>query len=173
MTRYVALLRGVNVGGHRRVPMAELRAVLTGLGLRDVSTYLASGNAVFSSDLDAEALERAVHSAILERMSVGTRVLVRSAAEMAQVVADNPWPDRATEVTQLHAVFLTAEPADVPDLSHFLPDELEVHGRVAYVWYANGAGRSKLQLTMPGVQGTARNWRTVLALAEMTAAPRP
>lgn len=168
MTRYVALLRGVNVGGHRRVPMAELRAALTGLGLRDVATYLASGNAVFTSDLDAAALERAVHSAILERMSVGTTVLVRSAAELATVVRDNPWPERAADEKKLHAFFLTAEPLAVPDFSRFVPDEVEVRGRVAYVWYANGAGQSRLQLTMPGVEGTARNWRTVLALAELT-----
>lgn len=168
MTRYAALLRGVNVGGHRRVPMAELRAALTGLGLRDVATYLASGNAVFTSELDAPALERAVHSAILERMSVGTTVLVRSAAELDDVVKANPWPERAAEATKLHAVFLTAEPPAVPDFSRYAPDEVEVRGRVAYVWYADGAGRSKLPVTVPGVEGTARNWRTVLALAQLT-----
>ena len=168
MTRYVALLRGVNVGSHQRVPMAELRAALTGLGLRDVATYLASGNALFTSELDAAALERAVHSAILERMSVGTTVLVRSAAELDAVVTANPWPERAAEEKKLHAVFLTAEPAAVPDFSRFAPDEVQVRDRVAYVWYANGAGQSKLQLSLPGVEGTARNWTTVLALRDRT-----
>ena len=167
MTRYVALLRGVNVGGHRRVPMAELRAALKGLGLQDIATYLASGNAVFTSDLEPAVLERAIHSAILERMSVGTTVLVRTAAEMAEVVADNPWPERAAEPKKLHVAFLTAEPAEVPDVSRYAPDEAEVRGRAAYLWYADGAGRSKLTLTLPGVEATARNWSTVLALAEL------
>ena len=168
MTRVVALLRGVNVGGHRRVPMAQLRTLLGELGYTDVATYLQSGNAVFTTQEDPEAVARAVHEAILTGMDVDATVLVRTAAELADVVAGNPWPERAAWPKQLHAVFLTAEPAAVPDVSRFAPDEAEVRGRVAYVWYAEGAGRSKLTLPLPGVEAPARNWTTVLALAEMS-----
>ena len=171
MTRCVALLRGVNVGGHRRVPMAQLREVLTAAGLADVQTYLQSGNAVFTSDLPPAELEQLAHRAIRDGMDVETTVLVRTAAELADVVRDNPWPERASSPTQLHALFLTAAPRVVPDTSRYAPEEAEVRGRVAYLWYAHGAGRSKLQLPLPDVDATARNWRTVLALLEMTDGP--
>ena len=169
-TRCVALLRGVNVGGHRRVPMAQLRTLLEELGFTDVATYLQSGNAVFTTDeQDTEAVARRVHAAVLERMDVDTTVLVRTAAELAEVVEGNPWPERAASPKQLHAVFLTAEPAEVPDVSRYAPDEAELRGKVVYVWYAEGAGRSKLVLSLPGIEATARNWTTVLALAELSA----
>jgi uncharacterized protein (DUF1697 family) len=168
VTRCVALLRGVNVGGHRRVPMAQLRAVLTSAGLADVQTYLQSGNAVFASDREPVELERVVREVIRDQIGVDTTVLVRTAAELTATVDANPWPDRAASPTQLHAVFLSAEPEVVPDTSRYAPEEAVVRGRVAYLWYAHGAGRSTLQLALPGVEATARNWRTVLALAQLT-----
>jgi uncharacterized protein (DUF1697 family) len=148
--------------------MAQLRSVLTAAGLADVATYLASGNAVFTSDRSTADLEQLVQRVVRDEMGVDTLVLVRTAEELEGAVLGNPWPDRAAFPTQLHVVFLTAEPAVVPDTSQYAPDEAHVTGRLAYVWYADGAGRSKLQLAVPGVEGTARNWRTVLALADMT-----
>ena len=169
MTTYVALLRGVNVGGHRRVPMPALRALLGSLGLTGVQTYLQSGNAVFGSDDGAEALAARIAAAIRDELDVDTTVMVRSGAELAQVVADNPWPDRAASPKQLHVLFLTAAPQEQPDVSRFAPEEAVVRGRVAYVWYAHGAGRSRLVLPLPGIEATARNWTTVTALAELAA----
>lgn len=166
--RFVVLLRGVNVGGHRRVPMAELRTLLTGLGFADVQTYLQSGNVVLTAENEPEQLERRVHDAILDGMGVDTTVLVRTAGELADVVARNPWPDRVDEPKKLHAVFLTAEAPAAQDFSRYAPEEVHVDGRTAYVWYALGAGRTKLPAQVPGVEGTARNWTTVLALMEMT-----
>jgi uncharacterized protein (DUF1697 family) len=151
--------------------MAQLRALLAGLGLRDVATYLQSGNAVFSSDeREAAVLERAVHDAIARELDVDTTVMVRTADELAAVAEGNPWPARADVPKQLHAVFLAAEATAVPDFSRFAPDEVLVRGRTAYVWYAEGAGRSKLTLDALRVEGTARNWTTVLALRDMARA---
>ena len=174
MTTYAALLRGVNVGGHRRVPMAVLRDVLAALGHTGVTTYLQSGNAVFRSDEpDADVLAAAIRTAVRDALDVDVPVLVRAGAELAQVVAGNPWPDRAAEPKKLHVACLSAVPADAPDLSRFAPDEVRVVGRAAYLWYADRSGRSKLTLDVLeralGVTGTARNWTTVTALARMTA----
>ena len=170
MTTYAALLRGVNVGGHRRVPMGELRALLTSLGLADVQTYLQSGNAVFRSEqADADVLAAQIAEAIRDGLGVATTVMVRSAAELVDVVDGNPWPDRAAEPKLLHVLFLTAAPSSPPDVSRFAPEEALIRGRVGYLWYALGAGRSKLVLTLPGIEATARNWTTVTALARMTA----
>ena len=174
MTTYAALLRGVNVGGHRRVPMGGLRELLTSLGLADVQTYLQSGNAVFRSEqTDEDDLAAAIRAALLHALGVDAAVLVRSAAELAAVVAGSPWPDRAAEPKRLHAAYLSSLPPAVPDTSRFAPDEVRVVGRAAYLWYADGAGRSKLTLDALErhlrVTGTARNWTTATALARMTA----
>ena len=171
MTRWVALLRGVNVGGHRRVPMADLRAGLTAAGLTDVRTHLASGNAVVSGGPDGEAeLAALVRDVVRSACDVDTDVVVRTAAEMADLVARLPWPDRAAaEPALLHVLLLSAEPADVAvsrcgDDEEVLPD-----GREVWLWYGAGAGRSRLQVDVPGVVATARNWRTVTALADQAA----
>lgn len=173
MTTYVALLRGVNVGGHRRVPMAALRDLLVGLGHSDVTTYLQSGNAVFgSTDRDTDRLAEGIRDAVLSSFGVDAAVLVRSAAELAEVVAANTWPDRAAEPTKLHVAYLSSVPVDAPDLSRFAPDEVCVVGRAAYLWYADGSGRSKLTLDVLEralrVTGTARNWTTATELARRT-----
>ena len=170
MTTYAALLRGVNVGGHRRVPMGELRALLTSLGLADVQTYLQSGNAVFRSEqADADVLAAQIAEAIRDGLGVDTTVMVRSAAELVDVVDGNPWPERTTEPKLLHVLFLTAAPSSPPDVSRFAPEEALFRGRVGYLWYALGAGRSKLVLKLPGIEATARNWTTVVALRELAA----
>lgn len=174
MTTYAALLRGVNVGGHRRVPMSGLREVLGSLDLTGVTTYLQSGNAVFGSDEpDADVLSEAIRTAVRDSLGVDVPVLVRAAAELAQVVAANPWPERAAEPKKLHVGYLSSVPGDVPDLSRFPPDEVRVVDRAAYLWYADGSGRSRLTLDALeralAVTGTARNWTTATALARMTA----
>jgi uncharacterized protein (DUF1697 family) len=169
MTRWVALLRGVNVGGHRRVPMADLRAGLTGAGLVDVATYLQSGNAVFSGGPDDEAdLAALVQSVVLSSCGVDAEVVVRTGGELADVVARVPWPARVSEPTMLQVLFLSAVPAAVR-IAHVGDDEqVQADGREVWLWYGAGAGRSKLRVDAPGVVATARNWRTVTALAELS-----
>lgn len=171
MTTYVALLRGINVGGHKRVPMAELRSALAAAGLGDVRTYLQSGNAAFtSSSRSPERLAATVRDAIAREIGVDCAVLVRSGAELAGVVARNPWPERTGSPTKLNVAFLSqtpvasAAPARVSD-----QEEVVIDGKHAYIWYGDGAGRSKLSLAPLGVTATVRNWTTVVALAELTA----
>jgi len=170
MTQWVALLRGVNVGGHRRVPMADLRAGLAGAGLAGVRTYLQSGNVLFSGGPDDEgAAARLVGSVVADTCGVDTDVVVRTAAQLADVVARNPWPQRTSAPTLLHVLFLSAVPGEVRasrvgELEEVVPD-----GREVWVFYGAGAGQSRLRFDVPGVVGTARNWTTVTTLAEMSA----
>ena len=173
--RVVALLRGINLGPHKRIAMAELRAIVESLGHTHVETYLQSGNVVFEPKPRAAGLAGSIASAIGEATGHDVPVVIRTAAELEDVVAANPYP--VDDPTRVVVAFL-GEALDLGDLalgdlSSYLPDELTVSGRELYVSVPNGQGRSKLmeQLTkrrLPTVL-TVRNWRTVLALAELAA----
>jgi uncharacterized protein (DUF1697 family) len=179
---HVALLRGVNVGGRNKVAMADLREVVTGLGHTDVATYIQSGNVVFTSvDADTTTLAAALERAIAKNLGVRPKVVVLSRQELAQVVADNPYPDE-TNPKSLHAVFRNEEmgPEDVAAVAAAQQrarekgsrDEAQVVGRTLFLRTPDGIGRSELaaQLARTGgartddAAGTARNWATVCKL---------
>jgi uncharacterized protein (DUF1697 family) len=168
VTAFVALLRAVNVGGTGKLPMGDLKEICESLGFGSVRTYIASGNVVFVS-LKSEAAVKARLERRLETYagkSVG--VLVRTAAEMAQVLADNPFPDAAPNRTM--AVFLDrAPPADTLAAVRGRNDEqIGLGRREIYIHYGDGMAKSKL--VVPAAKtGTARNINTVAALAKMAA----
>lgn len=180
-TTYAALLRGINVGGHRKVPMAELRSVLEELGHRDVRTYLQSGNAVFTTDADEQGDEdvtAAVENAIEKRFGFRVDCLVRDAEYLAAVADACPFPAAELEGKQLHVTFFS-EPVGPErfaalDEAAFLPEEFRLGDRALYLYAPEGLGRSKLgeALSRPalvkGVVATTRNWNTVVKLVEMT-----
>lgn len=180
MTRYVALLRGINVGGRKKVAMGDLRGVLSGLGYEDVETLLQSGNALFTAapKRNTDALGRQIEEALERDLDMEVRVLVRTPADLAEVVEANPFPDAISEPSKLHVAFLSATPGagKVAELdpARFQPDELQVSERAVYLWYPNGAGRSKLTNDVLerklGVTATTRNWNTVLKLLEKASA---
>ena len=180
VTRYVALLRGVNVGGHNKVPMAGLRSALEALGHHDVATYVQSGNAVFTAEpTDSAALGAGIAGRLTAEFGLAVDVQVRTAAELARVIASNPLGAALAEPAKLHAVFLSDQPdpgcfASL-DRSLFPSEELALGERVLYVWYHDGAGRSKLTADLLDrrlrVRTTARNWRTVTALADLLGPP--
>ncbi len=170
MTRWAALLRGVNVGGHRRVPMADLRAGLIAAGLQDVSTYLQSGNAVFESDLTGPGEVAAlVRTVVAQCSGVDCDVVVRTAAELAAIIGRNPWPDRTASPSLLHVLLLSA-PGEVGVRRVGEREQVHLADREVWVFYGDGAGRTRLQVEVPGVVVTARNWSTVTALASLTGA---
>jgi len=166
VTRWVALLRGVNVGSARRVSMPDLRARLAERGARDVGTYVQSGNVVLSSDGPADDVGRLVGEAVAD-LGVDCDVVVRSGADLADVVARNPWPDRVDEPTKLNVGFLDGRAAgEARRLG--AEEEVRFDGREVWLWYGAGQGRSRLVLDVGDRVLTVRNWRTVLALADMT-----
>ena len=170
-SRFVVLLRGVNVGRHNRIAMPDLRAALEGLGCRDVRTYVQSGNAVVGWDGTATGLETAVAGALAER-GPAVPVMVRTGAELARVVDASPWTD--LDPALFHVAFLSGQPdpAAVAAIDHeaLLPERVVVGERVLYLDHAEGVHRSRgLGRLRLGVEATARNWRTVLALRDMAA----
>ncbi|WP_406441939.1 DUF1697 domain-containing protein [Streptomyces sp. NBC_00631] len=180
MTTYAALLRGINVGGNRKLPMAELRTLMTGLGHDSVATYLQSGQAVFTTDQgDAESLAADLTKAIEERFGFLVDVLVRDHAYLKAIVDACPFPAAELAAKQLHVTYLSgpAAPeryADIDPAAH-LPEEFRLGDRALYLYAPDGLGRSKLAEALSrsrihkGLIATTRNWNTVVKLAELTA----
>lgn len=174
--RYVALLRGINVGGNNKIAMGDLRALLASLEYDDVSTYINSGNAVFtSSSEDAASLERDIERQITEQLGLKITVLVRMAGEITSVAENNPLLDAETAPNLLHVTFLSAPPSKEQlaaiDPRQYLPDEFRLGDRAIYLRFPNGVAGAKLTYNFwekqLGVRATTRNWNTVLKLATM------
>lgn len=168
MSIYVALLRAVNVGGTGKLPMAELAAMCAELGFADVRTYIASGNVVLRSDRDAAGIKAALEARLAAYAGKPVGVMVRSADEMAAVLAANPFADGPGN--RVVAIFLDAAPAaDALDtVSHRTDEQLALGAREIYVHYGEGMGQSRLKIPA-GKDGTARNMNTVAKLVEMAA----
>jgi uncharacterized protein (DUF1697 family) len=161
MTRFAAFIRGINVGGHSRLSMAELRAACESLGLKNVRTYLQSGNVVFDGTAaNANKLEKAI----------GYRVMLRTPEELRAVVEAHPFRDEAKRDPARTVVFFLA---DTPssEITWPGPEKAARIGRELYAFYPNGMGKSKLTGTFIekklGVAATARNHNTVAAMLEM------
>ena len=187
MATHVALLRGINVGGKNKVAMADLREVVAELGHDDVSTYIQSGNVLFSpdqGDADTSALAAALAAAITDRLGVSAPVVVLTRDELAAAIAANPFPAEP-DPKRVHAVLLSgalgAEAAGKIDdalarsAGKDARDELATVGRTLYLHTPDGFGNSELAaavlriVTSPraGVTGTARNWATMTKLLEL------
>ena len=167
----VAFLRGINVGGHHRVQMADLRALFVELGYPSVSTLLQSGNVLFRADgADLAPIGVELERGFEARFGFAAPFVMRTVVEMTEVAARNPFPESVRDPAKLHVLFL----ADAPgpeivaglDPAQSPPDEFVVDGRHVYVHYPAGAGRSKLRLDL-GTVATARNWNTVTKVLEL------
>lgn len=177
MTTYAALLRGINVGGRRKVPMAQLREVIGGLGWTGVRTHLQSGNAVFTVPAgDTEPPGPRLERAIAERFGFEVPCLLRTASELRDVIEACPFPAEELDPSKLLVLFVeeTPEPdhfAGVDAAAH-APDEFRLVGRAVYCWFPAGMGRSRLPAVLEAVRPrltmTGRNWRTVTRLLQLT-----
>ena len=167
------LLRGINVGGNRKMPMVNLTSWLEAAGFTSVETYIRSGNVVLGHDqrCDVKCL---VHDTIAEHTGWDVRVLVRSAAEMQSVVAANPYP--GAESTHLHVSFLDSAPDEALLATNrsdeWLPEEYTVIGREVYLHLPNGMGRSVMVPRLKLIKdATTRNWNTVVAMRKLVVSP--
>jgi uncharacterized protein (DUF1697 family) len=176
MSVVIAMLRAINLGAHHRVRMDDLRAMCEALKLRDVQTYLQSGNVVFRADSDPGPLSKRLEKDIERKFGFHSDVISRTVSEMRDVVARNPFAQRGDiEPNKLLVTFLAADPGDarreqVRQIKTD-PEELQIVGRELYVYYPNGIGRSKLPSSgidkALNTPGTARNWNTVTKLLEI------
>jgi uncharacterized protein (DUF1697 family) len=181
MPRYLALLRGINVGGRNKVAMADLRDLATALGLADATTYIQSGNLLFScAEADTAELADMLQREIASRLGVRPAVVVLSRGDLKQVIADNPYPGE-TNPKCLHAVFRRDEvgPDGIAAVAAAVQqardtggrDDATIVGRTLFLHTPDGFGRSELAARLSSAKaqaaGTARNWATVMKLMDM------
>jgi uncharacterized protein (DUF1697 family) len=168
MTKYIALLRAVNVGGTGKLPMSDLKAICADAGCSQVQTYIASGNVVFACEASAAKLKSDLEARLRAYAGKPIGVVVRTAAEMAAVLRANPFPKAAPERTV--AIFLDAPPP--PDAlaraTGVKDEQMHLGRREIFVHYADGIGKSRLNIPAAKA-GTARNMNTVARLVEMAA----
>lgn len=163
MTGWVGLLRGVNVGGNNRLPMERLRAIGEQAGFAKVRTYIASGNLVFASDEFEDAIRATLDRLIEQEAGKKLGVVVRSAAEMAAVAANNPFADQPGN--RVVAIFADGE-LSLEGMRNQRSERVELGKRAIYVHYPEGQADTKL--VIPALRdGTARNMNTVAKLAEL------
>ena len=175
MKTWIALLRGINVGGRNTLRMSALRETLQGLGASRVRTYLQSGNAVFDAPADdTAALAKRIEDSIETRQGFRPRTLIQSGDAFDRVMLDNPFPEATTDPTRLHVFFLarSAVGVDASEIaSAAVGDErYQLTERALYLHAPGGIGTSKLAKDVErllGVPATARNWRTVVALSNL------
>jgi uncharacterized protein (DUF1697 family) len=172
VTTYVALLRAVNLGNHKKLPMAELRRLLTAGGYGDVRTYLQSGNAVFTADEPREHVAADVEERLAAELGLSTEVILRTADELRDVIDRNPM--EVGDPARFTVLFLLEPPApdwlEGVDLGAFAPDEMRAAERELYLNLPNGIGRAKLPVVLGRrlkVPATMRNWRTVTNLLSL------
>lgn len=168
MTAFVALLRAINVGGTGKLPMSDLKAMCEKAGFEKVQTHIASGNVVFLSQQSAAKVKSALEERLRAYAGKPVGVLVRTAAEIANVLAENPFPTAPPNRTV--AIFLDEPPRGnaLDEIRGRKDEEIRLGTREIYVFYGDGIGQSKL--TIPAAKtGTARNINTVAKLAEMAA----
>jgi uncharacterized protein (DUF1697 family) len=170
VTRYIALLRAVNVGGTGKLLMSDLKSLCEEAGFARAETYIASGNVVFESKAAPARVKAALETRLAAHAGKPIDVILRTAAEMAAVLAANPFPEAATKHT--YAIFLDAAPPR-DALAHAVgqqDERMALGTREIFVHYVNGSGRSKLRIPA-AAKGTARNMNTVAKLAEIAAKP--
>jgi uncharacterized protein (DUF1697 family) len=176
MNRFIILLRAVNVGGTAKLVMEDLRNALASVGFDNVQSYIASGNLIVDTTMDAETTRIESDAILNSKFNIsGERSLVRDVTAFERIIKTNPYRDTAQfRPEKLHVHFLSAPPQDSAETnltSYKGPERLRLDGQQLYVDYVNGAGTSALTgrflETALGTSGTARNWNTVLKLAEM------
>ncbi len=177
MTIWIALFRGINVGGHHILPMNDLKDLLNGIGCKDVATYVQSGNVAFQHvECNASVLEETISKEIGSRFGFEPRILLLAVDQVISAAERNPFNSAEQNPKTLHLYFLTEE-ADNPDFATMdaiksEDEEYALMGRVLYLHAPDGIGRSKLAGRVEkclGVATTARNWRTVTRLREIAA----
>ncbi len=173
---YIAFLRGINVGGHRKVNMKVLKEMLSGMGLQQVNTYIQSGNVAFVSEIeDAPALQNQIESKIASQFGLEVKVILRSASEIHQVLSENPYLTTEDDTSKLYFTMLDDVPGQAELeklLTYTFPhDEYQVLGKTVYLHCINGYGRTKLtndffEKKLKRI-ATTRNWKTMLKMREM------
>jgi uncharacterized protein (DUF1697 family) len=180
---YVALLRGINVAGHKPVKMDPLRKAFEALGFEEVKTYVQSGNTVFNAPTQAsENLSKKIEEKILDDFGISVPVTVKTSVEVAEVIKNNPFlQEKGIDSSKLHVTFLPHAPEKTAlkklDALAKPPDQFRCSGKEVYLYCPNGYGETKLSNNalerVLAVRATTRNWKTVNKLYEMIMGNQP
>jgi len=175
MKKYIALLRGINVGGHNKLPMKELRSLLEEFDLQNVKTYIQSGNVTFESKaISPSEFPAELGNAINQKFGFTPRIMILERNTLNKIINANPFPDAEAKPKSLHIYFLDRKPSE-PDLTTLEDikkesEHFDLQNQAFYLHAPEGVGRSKLAAHVEkalGVKATARNWRTVNKIREM------
>jgi uncharacterized protein (DUF1697 family) len=174
MTIYIAFLRGINVGGHNKIKMADLRLLLESMGLEKVQSYIQSGNVLFESPEESGKLQQILEQGIKDTFGFPVPVMLRTSAELEEIIEQNPFNfESLAEGESIHLSLLTEMPSRerVDEILEFQSgvDECRIKEREIYLYLRQSIRESKLavRLSKIGVPATARNWKTVLKLSAM------
>jgi uncharacterized protein (DUF1697 family) len=177
MPAIISMLRAINLGSHNRIKMEDLRAFFESVGVRNPQTYVQSGNVIFKTEeRDLAALSKRIETSFQRKFGFHSDVILRTAAEMKDVIARNPFANReGIEPGKLLVTFLAAQPS--PEAREYVlsvnadPEELHLLGRELYIYFPNGSGRTKLPAATIGrrlkTPGTARNWNSIIKMLEI------
>ncbi len=176
MQKYICLLRGINVGGNRKMKMADLKKELADLGLEHIKTYIQSGNVSFQAkEKDEQKLEAQITKMIADKFGFDVPVMVRQSDELQQIFQNCPFVEGEEDLRMIHVAFLSEEPSEAAfaemNLEQYAPDKAQLFKRAIYIHYPNGSYKSKLSGNLLekklGLKITARNWKTMIKLKAM------
>lgn len=177
MTKFIALLRGINVNGQKKIKMPDLKLLFEEMGFQDVETYIQSGNVIFSSkEKSSEKLEQKISSTIKRKFGFEVQVMVLTPEEIEYVLKNNPFIKKKKDNEKLYVTFLAKSPSDenINKLyaTDYSPEEYIIDGSYIYLFVPNGYGKAKLNNNLfenkLKVFGTTRNLKTIKALFELT-----
>lgn len=176
MNKKIAILRGINVGGKRKILMADLKALFEKLGLESVKTYIQSGNLIFTSDQINSELESILEKAITNKFGFDVPVIVRSSNELQTSIDKNPFFDGDADIDRLHLTFLKEQPTkenkEKTQTYDYEPDKFKIDGRDVFIFCKGKYHQSKLTNDFfekkLNIGATTRNWKTVLKLFELS-----
>ncbi len=175
MKKYIAILRGINVGGKRKILMADLKVLLTKMGLQDITTYIQSGNIVFFSNLSARKIEETIKQAIFKKYGFDVPVMIRTSEEIKIIFNNNPFLPNEKNIDKLYVTFLSENPV-LENIDHlkkmdFNGDQFVIDKSQVYLFFSEKYSKSKLSNNLIEsklkVTATTRNWKTVRTLFEM------
>jgi uncharacterized protein (DUF1697 family) len=176
MNNYVVLLRGINVGGHNKLPMADLRTLLTSNGYTSVSTYIQSGNILLSSDKNSASINEHIEGLIREEFNYNIPVITISVDELQKCFKENPYLKKDEDIKFLHVTFLNDAPKistiENLNINTYKDDEFLVKDKFVYLHTPNGFAKTKFSNPQfekqLNTKATTRNWRTVTKLIELS-----
>ena len=176
MNRKIAILRGINVGGKRKILMADLKALCEKLGIEQIQTYIQSGNLIFNSEKENHELQAMLESSILEKFGFEVPVIVRDSKELQNSINSNPFYHRNADINKLHLTFLKEKPAkeDLEKIASFNyePDKFKLEENDVFIFCEGKYHQTKLSNNFfekkLKVGATTRNWKTVLKLLELS-----